>query len=165
MKKLFLIILFFSTIVIFCGNLFRRIEEGDEIYICGFPYGIDKPFISSGMLSTKLSIKGYLEQGTQRDAAMLDITLNKGNSGGPVILMRDNPEEDIVIGIATFTMTPLSAHLKKLVAMIKTFPGNIVIMGVDFKTFSTLIKNSFENTSVGIGGCISIDYLNKILKK
>lgn len=146
------------------GN-FADIEEGDEIYICGFPYGIDKPFISSGMLSTKLSIKGYLEHGTQRDAAMLDITLNKGNSGGPVILMRDNPEEDMVIGIATFTMTPLSDHLKKLVAMIKTFPGNIVIMGVDFKTFSTLIKNSFENTSVGIGGCISIDYLNKILKK
>ena len=144
---------------------FADIEEGDKIYICGFPYGIDKPFISSGMLSTKLKINGYLGQGMQRDAAYLDITLNKGNSGGPVILMKDNAEDDIVIGIATFTMTPLSEHLKKLVAMINTFPGNIVLMGVDFKTFSTLIKNSFENTSVGMGGCISIDYLNKILKK
>lgn len=143
---------------------FADIEEGDKIYICGFPYGIDKPFVSAGILSTKLSMNGYLGQGTQRDAAMLDITLNKGNSGGPVILMKERPEEDIIIGIANFTMTPLSKQLNELVATIQKFPGNFVLMGVDFKNFSILIKNSFEKTSVGIGGCISIDYLKEILK-
>lgn len=143
---------------------FADAYEGANIYICGFPLGLDKPFISSGILSTKISTPGHLGQGTNRDAALLDITLNKGNSGGPVILFGKEPKDDKVIGIATFTLSPLSLPLAQIVQTAQQFPGTGFIMGVNFKEFSMLIKNAFESTSVGIGGCISVDYMRSKLK-
>jgi len=138
---------------------FADTEEGAEVYICGFPFGLDKPFVSKGILSTKITTPGHLGQGVYRDAGLLDITLNKGNSGGPVMLVGKTPQDDKVIGIATFTITPLYPALAQLADSIQSFPGNVHIMGVDFKQFSILIKNSFDATSVGIGGCISVDYM------
>ncbi len=138
---------------------FTDTEEGEEVYTCGFPFGLDKPFVSKGILSTKITTSGYLGQGVDRDAALLDITLNKGNSGGPVVLIGKTPQDDKVIGIATFTLSPLSTPLAQLADRVQRFPGNVLIMGVDFKQFSILIKNSFEASSVGIGGCISVDYM------
>ncbi len=144
---------------------FTDIEEGEEVYTCGFPFGLDKPFVSKGLLSTKITTPGYLGQGVDRDAALLDITLNKGNSGGPVVLIGKNPQDDKVIGIATFTLTPLSPALAQLAEGIQKFPGGVKIMGVDFKQFSMLIKNSFDASSVGIGGCISVDYMKNLSLK
>ncbi len=138
---------------------FADAEEGAEVYICGFPFGLDKPFVSKGILSTKTTTPGYLGEGADRDAALLDITLNKGNSGGPVVLIGKTPQDDKVIGIATFTLSPLHPALEQLTNRVQGFPGNVLIMGVDFKQFSILIKNTFEATSVGIGGCISVDYM------
>jgi hypothetical protein len=109
-------------------------------------------------------MQGYFGQGTNRDVALLDVTLNKGNSGGPVVLLGMEPKDDKVIGIANFTLSPLSPPLTKLVETAQAFPGNVIIMGVDFKQFSFLIKNTFEATSVGIGGCVSVDYLRSKIK-
>lgn len=148
-----------KTLVPLALGRFADIKEGQEIYTCGFPLGLDKPFVSKGIFSTKITTPGYLGQGSDRDAALLDITLNKGNSGGPVVFLGESPEDDKVIGIATFTLTPLSVPLKQLAERVQSFPGNVAIMGIDFKQFSLLIKNSFEASSVGIGGCVSVDYL------
>lgn len=148
-----------KTLVPLALGKFADTEEGAEVYISGFPFGLDKPFVSKGILSTKTTTHGYLGQGANRDAALLDITLNKGNSGGPVVLIGKTPEDDKVIGIATFTLTPLYPALAQLADGVQRFPGDVHIMGVDFKQFSILIKNSFEATSVGIGGCISVDYI------
>ena len=138
---------------------FADAEEGAEVYICGFPFDLNTPFVSKGILSTKTTTPGYLGEGSDRDAALLDITLNKGNSGGPVVLIGKTPQDDKVIGIATFTLSPLSPPLAQLADRVQKFPGNVHIMGIDFKQFSILIKNTFEANSVGIGGCISVDYM------
>ena len=36
---------------------FNKAEEGDEVYTCGFPAGIEQQFVSKGMVSTKFEEK------------------------------------------------------------------------------------------------------------
>jgi hypothetical protein len=40
------------------------------------------------------------------------------------------------------------------------FPGNIMLMGIDFKKFSVLIGKALASQSHGVGGCIAIDYVH-----
>lgn len=144
------------------GN-FSDIQEGDEIYLCGYPLGISQSVVSNGMLSTKWSTSGYLGQGNSRDVAWLDITMNNGNSGGPIILLSDNPANDKIIGIATFGLNPFAKQAEELVKMVQGFPGNVAIMGVDFKKFSTLIGTALATNSLGVNGCVAIDYLKTVI--
>lgn len=138
---------------------FADVQEGDRVFLAGYPLGIAQPVFATGMLSTKWSTAGYLNQGGTRDAAWLDITMNSGNSGGPVLLLTDRPETDKVIGIATFGLNPFAAPAEELVGIVQGFPGNVFIMGVDFKKFGTLVGSALMTTSLGVNGCISIDYL------
>jgi len=139
--------------------------EGDNIYLCGFPFGISQAVVSVGMLSTKWITSGYLNRGSEREVAWLDITMNKGNSGGPVVLIGNEPQEDKVIGIASFGLNPFASSAEKLIQIVQKFPGKAFIMGVNFKEFATLIGTALESNSLGVGGCISIDYLKNKLKQ
>lgn len=145
------------------GN-FRDMAEGDKVYTCCYPLKIKDPFVSFGTVSTKTSVSGYLGQGNPRDAALIDITLNKGNSGGPVLLMANDPVEDRVIGFASFILTPLSDDLKDLVNIVKESPMDIAIQGSNYRALSESIVRCFKSSSVGIGGCVSTDYLRKALE-
>jgi len=119
------------------------------------------------MLSTKWTTSGYLNQGSNREVAWLDITMNRGNSGGPIVLMGEEPEGDKVIGIASFGLNPFADPAEKLIEIVQTFPGNAVLMGVDFKRFVTLrgaALSSNSLNSLGVSGCVSIDYLKSNLK-
>jgi serine protease Do len=133
--------------------------EGDNIYLCGFPFGINQAVASVGMLSTRWITSGYLNQGSNREVAWLDITMNRGNSGGPIVLIGSEPQEDKVIGIASFGLNPFANSAEELIRVVQTFPGNVGIMGVDFKKFAVLIGTALASNSLGVGGCISIDYL------
>lgn len=138
---------------------FAEIKEGDGIYLVGFPLGIEQPIIATGILSTKWKIKGYLGQGDQRDVAWLDITMNKGNSGGPVFLIADDPAKDKVIGIANFILNPFSENAEKFAKVVADFPGSVMLMDINFKEFSTLIGKALASQTHGVGGCIAIDNL------
>jgi len=139
---------------------FNEIEEGDAIYLIGFPLGIEQPVIASGILSTKWKTSGYLGQGGDRDVAWLDVTMNKGNSGGPVFLIRDNFEQDVVIGVANFMLNPFAHDADEFAKIAAAFPGNAILIGIDFKKFSTLIGKALSSQTHGVGGCISIDTLH-----
>jgi serine protease Do len=143
---------------------FADVYEGASVYLCGFPLGINQPVVSVGMLSTKWITSGYLNQGGNREVAWLDITMNRGNSGGPIILMGEEPEGDKVIGIASFGLNPFADPAEQLIEIVQTFPGSAVLMGVDFKRFATLIGAALSSNSLGISGCVSIDYLKSKLK-
>ena len=138
---------------------FADIKEGDAIYLVGFPLGIEHPIIASGIFSTKWKTKGYLGQGDQRDVAWLDITMNKGNSGGPVFLIADDPAQDTVIGVANFNLNPFSHDAENFAKVAANFPGNIMMMGINFKEFSILIGKALASQTHGVGGCIAIDNL------
>lgn len=142
---------------------FADVYEGGDVYLCGFPLGINQPVVSVGILSTKWITSGYLNQGSNREVAWLDITMNKGNSGGPIVLMSEEPERDKVIGIASFGLNPFAGPAEKLIEIVQTFPGSVGLMGVDFKRFATLIGTALSSNSLGVSGCVSIDYLKSKL--
>jgi len=134
--------------------------EGAPIYLAGYPFGIAQPVVATGIISTKWSNTGYLNQGGPRDVAWLDITMNKGNSGGPVLLIADNPADDEVIGIANFNLNPFTGPAEQLIHLATTFPGGAAIMGINFGQFAALVGQAMESNSLGVGGCVSIDYVH-----
>ena len=140
-------------------GIFADVCEGANIYLCGFPLGINQPIVSVGTFSTKWTTSGYLNQGSNREVAWLDITMNRGNSGGPIVLIGEEPKDDKIIGIASFGLNPFADSAEKLIQIVKTFPGNAILMGVDFKEFATLVGAALASNSLGVSGCVSIDYL------
>lgn len=139
--------------------------EGAYIYLCGFPLGINQPVVSVGMFSTKWTASGYLKQGSNREVAWLDVTMNRGNSGGPIVLIGKEPKDDKVIGIASFALNPFAYSSEELIQIVQRFPGNVVLMGVDFAKFATLIGEALASNSLGVSGCVSIDYLKSKLSE
>lgn len=73
--------------------------------------------------------------------------------------MGDTPEQDRIIGIATFGLNPFSQPSEELIQIVQSFPGNLHLMGVDFKKFATLVGSALESNSLGVNGCVSIEYL------
>lgn len=138
---------------------FSDVSEGDPVYLAGYPLGMQQVVVAMGMLSTKFKIDGYLGQGGQRDAAWLDITMNKGNSGGPVLLLGSDPSMDVVVGIANFILNPFAQSAEEVAKIAADFPGNVMMMGVDFKRFATLMGTALASQSYGISGCIAVDHL------
>jgi len=149
---------------------FSDINDGDELYSCGYPLNMKQQFISKGILSTKYkdTILGWNAHNDTfihpRELAILDITLNHGNSGGPIIKLADKPENDEVIGIADFIITPYGEDIKNVTEQ-------SLNAGVNLQTFDAkgnvsmslmgniaLISEALSNSSVGISGCVSIDY-------
>lgn len=138
---------------------FSDVSEGDSVYLAGYPLGVGQVIVATGMLSTKWKTDGYLGQGGLRDVAWLDITMNRGNSGGPVLLPANDPSRDAVVGIANFSLNPFAQSAEEFAGVAAAFPASVVIMGVDFKRFSTLIGAALASQSHGVGGCLAIDYL------
>lgn len=139
---------------------FSDVSEGDSVYLAGYPFGVAQVIVATGMLSTKWKTDGYLGQGGLRDVAWLDITMNKGNSGGPVLLLGSDPSRDAVIGIANFSLNPFAQKAEEFANVAAAFPGSAKILNVDFKQFSMLIGAALASQSHGVGGCLAIDYLH-----
>jgi len=142
---------------------FADAYEGANLYLSGFPAGIDQPIVSVGMLSTKYVNTNYIVYQDSVKTAWIDIPTNKGNSGSPVILMGKEPKDDKVIGIASFELSPYSKITKDLENHIKTIPQGLKLFGLDIKKFYTIISESVSSNSVGVSGCISIDYIKSAL--
>ncbi|MGI8582548.1 MAG: S1 family peptidase [Chitinophagaceae bacterium] len=151
---------------------FQDINEGDEVYTAGYPLGISNQFISKGILSTKYidSSRNYTNKGLgiinqkiKLSVALLDLTINKGNSGGPIIKIGKTPKDDQVVGIANFTLNPLGSSAEqvnnalekfKIDYKLKNEKGDWVSLTEAMKVFSQAIIYS----SNGISGCVSINH-------
>jgi len=150
------------------GN-FSDINEGDIIYSCGYPLGIQQQFISTGILSTKWKeIKCFVDSNKNdsisRDVAWLDLTMNKGNSGGPIIKLGNKPEDDVVIGIATFILNPWANESSELINHLGKQKGDFVVNGVSQNGVYNLFAEAIKYNSIGISGCVSIDHFRKTFK-
>ena len=138
---------------------FADAAEGDPLYLAGYPFGVEQVVVGTGILSTKWKAPGYLGQGDTRDVAWLDMTMNKGNSGGPVLLLADDPANDAVVCIANFSLNPFAKSAEDFANVAEKFPGRAVVLGVDFEKFSALIGAALSSQSHGVGGCVAIDYV------
>jgi S1-C subfamily serine protease len=138
---------------------FADASEGDTVCVAGYPFGVEQVIITRGALSTKWKAPGNMNQGGQRDAAWLDVSMTRGNSGGPVVVVTDDPDNDVVIGIATAILSPFAQSADDLARVAAATPGNVILMGVDFKKFLVLVGSAIASQSHGVGGCVAIDYL------
>ena len=146
--------------------------DGDEIYSCGYPLGIKQRFISKGILSTKwtdsipLFKDTVLFEKVYRDVAWLDLTMNKGNSGGAIIKIGKTPEEDTVIGIATFILNPFAKDAGALASYLLSDNRkfDMIMGGISSNKINAMYANAIANNSIGVSGCISIGYVAEILQ-
>jgi len=147
------------------------INDGDAIYSCGYPMGIKQRFISQGILSTKWIDKITLLKDSipfdsiKRNVAWLDLTMNKGNSGGAVIKIGATPEDDKVIGLATFILNPFAHEASFLVnALSDRKPSSSILNSpLSLKSLGEFYAKAVANNSIGVSGCVSIDYVSDIL--
>ena len=97
----------------------------------------------------------------------LDLTINKGNSGGPLILLGKKPKDDKVIGITTFITTPYFAQLEDLNRFVELISQNTEygIGGINLYEYVHLINSALNSNSVGISGAVSLDAVIKEIKK
>lgn len=154
---------------------FDKTEEGANLYTAGYPFGIPNQFVSTGILSTK-----YIDSTTRllknnqdavniaRHQATLDLTVNKGNSGGPAIVFGKTEKDDKVIGIVSFVITKDSRLGEEAYKILEKFSPIIVTDSVSKQkiNLTEMLKVFAENaiyTTNGISGCISIDYFSQLL--
>jgi S1-C subfamily serine protease len=140
---------------------FADVDEGDEIYLAGYPLAIEQPVVAHGLLSTKWQSPSHLIQGPNRDVAWLDVTMNKGNSGGPVLRIANDEQDDSVIGIASFGLNPFAADIEQITQVAAQFPGHGNIMGVPMGPFFTTVGRALSSNSLGVSGCVAIDYAKR----
>jgi len=148
-----------------------EIYDGDEVYTCGFPVSVPQRIISKGIVSSKWvqkvplkDAKGNVLRYYKRDAAWADMTVNKGNSGGPVIKLGETPEDDAVIGIASFILNPAGREADKIYSAYKNLKNDNDNV-VDLQEQLEVLFRSATYNNIGLSGVISSDYLYKVLSR
>lgn len=149
-------------------------KEGALTYTSGYPLGIDQQVVSVGILSTKFVQKDTMTYSNgkprlpfSKDAAWLDLRMNRGNSGGAVLLIGNSPSEDRVIGFADFILNPFANESEKLLFQIREAQkmGSALIMGIDPNKSAALFATAVSHTSLGVSGCLSINYVTDLLNQ
>jgi serine protease Do len=151
------------------GNM-DSVREGQEIYTCGYPLGYPIQFVSKGILSTKYMVSSPFGF-PPRKQALLDLTLNKGNSGGAILYVGNAEDDDKVIGIADFIINPLGAISDSITTALKKIPAN---NGIEFNVITEngkvisrnnpnmlaeIFSQALGSSSIGVSGCVSINHL------
>jgi S1-C subfamily serine protease len=80
----------------------KHLEDGEDIFVCGFPNWSDSLITTSGRVATAWSSEGVPDQNNgidEVDKIKLDIRINSGNSGGPVFDSDDGSLVAIVEGV------------------------------------------------------------------
>jgi serine protease Do len=153
------------------GN-FKDVNEGDWVLSCGFPLNIERAFVSVGLLSTKskkLIGAEIMNEDTiliKAEIAWLDLTMNKGNSGGAVIALGKTTKDDRVVGIASFIISPYANQATELKNFMKTL-GRTGIYYDGYRNIDMyqMFSSAIESNSIGISGCMSIDYFKRTIPK
>jgi hypothetical protein len=146
------------------GN-WSDISDGDEVYASGYPLGIEQQFISKGVLSTKYDDTIVLKKGNipkdtiTRKVAWSDITITKGNSGGPILKLEKNWKKDRVIGLISYQLLPLGSTSSELSRVYLDSEPNLPSHIISNNKALGMLFGAVAQNSLGISGVISIDYL------
>ena len=160
-----------STPFLKIGN-FSNVADGDEVVTCGYPFGSRNSFMTRGMIGSK-TVDTIFQKHTDgsvsktlRNEALIDITMNKGNSGGAIYKIGDNESQDEVVGIADFIITPVGNDIVALGDSLKASNQSgsyATIMGINPNKAMDMIVTTLANSSDGVSGCISIEYLQHLI--
>lgn len=147
------------------GN-FDKTHEGTDIYTAGFPFGMEKPFISKGILSLKITdtlIMADTKKTVYRKLAFLDITTNKGTSGSPIISFGNTEAEDKVIGIYGFNIGKFNDLAMLERKKLETPVTDTVFKHVSIIHILKILTEAESIAPYGMGGCVSIDGYKQFL--
>lgn len=115
---------------------FDDVDEGEQVYTCGYPLGIKRQFISTGIVSTKFIEEGNAiivdgkVQKMPSKKGLLDLRFHHGSSGSAIIKVGKTISDDVVIGIASILIN------------------------------ESKVQDSTQRyrNDIGIGACIAIDH-------
>lgn len=152
------------------GN-FNALNEGQEVVTCGYPFGMMKQFISKGIISSKSTDTGSYRginaiTKFSNNSALIDITMNKGNSGGAIIKLGATVDDDEVVGVADFIITPVGKDITDLLGELQksnNSGGSVYIEGINPNDSMAKITQVLTSLSDGISGCVSIEYLQTLI--
>ena len=142
---------------------YDEIEEGDDIYFCGYPLMSNHFAINAGIISSKF---------TESNIRLMQIdgSVNSGNSGGPLLNM-----DDKVVGIVTQKAGGIDDKLLGISEIVKKSKSGMVINykfkdGREVKfdpqqALADVIQIIHDYTSVGIGYAFSIEYVKSKLQE
>ncbi len=91
------------------------VRVGDDIFVAGYPTGVRTMSIFKGCVSAKDS---GLRRSVDTELLQLAVTVQKGNSGGPVV----SADTGDVLGVVTMKYVPLFAELDKLRQIANNWP-------------------------------------------
>lgn len=128
----------------------------------GFPLGLEN------LLTHRARVSGYSD-----DGFFIDGAVNQANSGGPIVSW----ESGRVLGVVTFKGFVSPEELQELVHYWMKLRqqakqgGGISVGGINPAALAEVTAVSFDalenlirtNASTGIGGAISISYINEIV--
>lgn len=143
---------------------FDNVEEGDDIFTAGYPLGLSNQFISKGILSTKyidssLSLQESPSIKIKRTVALMDLTINRGNSGGPIIRLGKTMAEDELVGIADFLINPFGSSAEELYKALQKEKDLLISENVSLTKSLGFLAQAISYSTNGISGCISINHV------
>lgn len=139
---------------------YNSVYVGQTVLFAGFPFAKPNLTIHKGMVSAKYLDKSLVSTDSLVKWIQIDGSVNKGNSGGPVIEI----ETGNVIGIINTRMVGISKNLfylkNKLDSINKSGTGIIYNKSLNPNELIVELVNSLDWTiSVGIGQAVSTDYI------
>lgn len=139
---------------------FDDIEEGDDVFFCGYPFGLLRFTTHRGMISHKGELD-FREKMIPSYAFQIDGIINKGFSGGPLFSM----DKSNVIGVLESTYGDIGEYLRAI-AEGKIKCRGIGLGQIDFGLFTTQVVNAVErHIQMGMGYAVSINYAKEKLEE
>ena len=143
----------------------RTIQDGEEVYLMGFPFDIPAAVTYRGNVSAQFPINvGVLDgRPIQSSTIHVQAPVAKGFSGSPLLRMSD----DIVVGVITNKLGGISLELDEIRQSIRRTQsqGRVLIGGVNPNATSLELINVLDNfLSAGTGWAVSIEHVRSLLE-
>lgn len=139
---------------------FSDADEGDEVFFCGYPFGMSRIITHTGTVSYKGMVEFPEDEALPSNCFQIDGIVNRGNSGGPLFSLKSKN----VLGLVRSTHGGLTPYLKAIKK------GEIKCAGIglgqiDIGRFVWEIADTVDrHIQMGIGYAFSIAYIEEGLK-